>query len=101
MHLQAKDEGGALFVNWTRCSRIDGDIWADGEIPLGEDSEAYVVRVSQFGAVVREETVTAPVWTYAAGDLVNDLTAGPYEISVAQISERFGAGLFSSLELSV
>ncbi len=98
VHLRAIERAAGLDIAWIRCSRIDGDIWADGEIPLGEDSEVYTVRVSQFGLVVREDTVNTPVWSYTATDQASDLSAGPYDIEVAQVSDRFGAGPFTRLE---
>ncbi|MDP5361558.1 MAG: phage tail protein, partial [Paracoccaceae bacterium] len=55
-HLRTKDAGGDIAVSWIRCSRIDGDIWADGDIPLGEDTEAYQVRITQAGYIRREVT---------------------------------------------
>ena len=100
-HLRATAAPGGVFVSWIRCSRIDGDIWADGDIPLGEDSEVYLVRVTQFGNIVREVTVTSASWAYESADMNSDLTAGPYDISVAQVSDRYGAGLFNTLSLTL
>ena len=94
VHLRAKTVGSDLNVSWIRCSRIDGDIWADGEIPLGEDSEAYVVRVIQGDLVRREVTVTSPAWTYLAANRAADVGAAVFRVDVAQISNRFGAGPF-------
>lgn len=92
-HLRAQNTDGGVAVSWIRCSRIDGDIWADGDIPLGEESEAYRVRVLKSGSVKREVIVTEPAWTYPAAQLSSDIGYGFYTIEVAQISERFGAGL--------
>ncbi|PJI92144.1 putative tail protein [Yoonia maricola] len=92
-HLRAETVGGDIAFSWIRCSRIDGDIWADGDIPLGEDSERYRVRVSKSGSLIREEIVTTPAWTYTSTDLSADIGYGFYTIEVAQISDRYGAGL--------
>ena len=97
VHLRAKKSGADLDVSWIRCSRIDGDIWSDGDIPLGEDREAYRLRVLKSGTVRREEIVTVPGWTYASADLNADVGSGFYSIEVAQISERFGAGLATEI----
>ncbi|MEJ8560859.1 glycoside hydrolase/phage tail family protein [Yoonia sp. GPGPB17] len=92
-HARAQSNGANVHVSWIRCSRIDGDIWADGDIPLGEETEAYRVRVLKAGDVVREEGVTIPAWTYDGADLAADIGYGFYTIEIAQVSERFGAGL--------
>lgn len=97
VHLRAQKSGADIDVSWIRCSRIDGDIWADGDIPLGEDLEAYRVRILKAGIVKREEIVTAPSWTYTGADLYADIGAGFYTIEIAQISERFGAGLATAV----
>lgn len=96
-HLRARQNGADVDVSWIRCSRIDGDIWSDDDIPLGEESETYRVRILKSGTVRREVTVTSPLWTYAAADLAADIGSGFYTIAVAQVSERFGAGLSSEI----
>jgi hypothetical protein len=53
-------------VTWVRRTRIDGDSWSGADVPLGGDREAYLVRVSRGGAVLREEEVATPAWTYTA-----------------------------------
>ncbi|MGJ8587959.1 MAG: phage tail protein [Yoonia sp.] len=97
-HLRATKNGADVAVSWIRCSRIDGDIWADGDIPLGEESEAYRLRVFKSGQLRREQIITAPHWTYTAANLRNDIGSGFYTIEVAQMSERFGAGLTTKIE---
>ncbi|MGQ0565952.1 MAG: baseplate multidomain protein megatron [Gemmobacter sp.] len=92
--------GGDLAFTWVRRTRIDGDSWLSAEVPLGEDREAYVVRVTAAATILREEEVTVPGWTYTAADQVADGLSGPYEVSVAQMSERFGPGAFRTLALS-
>lgn len=97
VHLRAQKTGADLVVSWIRCSRIDGDIWSDSDVPLGEDREAYRVRVLKSGTVKREEIVTKPAWSYAYADLGTDVGSGFYSIEIAQISERFGAGLTTEI----
>ena len=97
VHLRASSNGSDLDVSWIRSSRIDGGIWADGEIPLGEEREVYRVRVLKSGQVRREETVTQPAWTYAGADRSADIGSGFYSVEIAQISERFGAGLTTEI----
>ncbi len=91
-HLRANEAATGLDVSWIRCSRIDGDIWADGDIPLGEAIESYVVRVVQNGVIRREEIVTSTRWTYPAADQASEVGTDPFSIKVAQLSDRYGAG---------
>ncbi|MFV2053042.1 phage tail protein [Aliiroseovarius sp. YM-037] len=95
-HLTVReDENGALLVRWTRRTRIDGDSWSSYEVPLGEERERYLVRLTQNGSVVREEVVSTPEWVYSASARTADGLTGFYEVAVAQISDRFGPGLFA------
>ncbi|MEO1139177.1 MAG: hypothetical protein AAFW87_06945 [Pseudomonadota bacterium] len=66
-------------------------------MPLGEETEAYVVRVMQGTDVIREESTTAPSWVYTAAAQADDAISGTYALEVAQVSARFGAGRFASL----
>jgi hypothetical protein len=50
------------------------------------------VRVVQSGAVVREAEVASPGWVYSASEIAADGLSGAAEISVAQISDIYGAG---------
>lgn len=90
-HLQA--EGASdLSISWIRRTRIDGDSWAGPEVPLGEESEVYRLRIIQGGVTKREETLNSPAFVYtAAMQGANGVTA-PFDIHVAQISTTYGAG---------
>jgi hypothetical protein len=92
VHLRATAGSGGLDVSWIRRTRIDGDAWDLVEVPLGEESELYRVRVIKDGGLVREEAVTAPDWTYTAAAQTADAIAAPFDIRIAQMSARFGAG---------
>ena len=52
-HLRAEAGPGGLHVTWVRRTRVEGDGWTPAEVPLGEDREAYLVRVGRGGAVLR------------------------------------------------
>ncbi len=84
---------GEVF-RWIRRTRIEGDVWLGMDVPLGEDSEAYLVRIWQNGAVVREATVNTPAFAYTAAMQAADAVSGAFDFEVAQISQRFGAGAF-------
>ncbi len=100
-HLRARDSAVGLEVSWIRCSRIDGDVWTDGDIPLGEDSELYRVRVIQDGITRRTETVSTQSWTYQTADALAEVGSAPYRLEVAQVSARYGEGLWTPLVLQV
>ncbi len=100
VHLDAVREGGDLVFRWIRRTRIDGDSWASVEVPLGESTETYVVRVLAGRAVLREETVTAPTWRYTAAMQAADGAVAPFTFAVAQSSASFGAGPFRALEVA-
>ncbi|MBV1866698.1 MAG: glycoside hydrolase/phage tail family protein [Marinosulfonomonas sp.] len=100
VHLRAPLDGaGTRGVRWVRRTRIDGDSWQSVEVPLGEDSESYLVRVVQGGSILREVTTATPAWDYTAAMRASDGISGPYTIDIAQVSSRFGAGLFRRIDL--
>lgn len=98
-HPRARWQEDDLAVSWIRRTRIDGDGWGSGDVPLGEAREAYLVRVRSDGRVVREAEVDRPAWTYRAADRAADGVAGSFTLSVAQVSDRFGPGLFTEVEI--
>ncbi|MGJ8622176.1 MAG: hypothetical protein ACSHW1_05310 [Yoonia sp.] len=97
VHPKVARVGGGAEASWIRCTRVDGDLWADGEVPLGEDIEAYRIKVIQNGITRREVTVTVPEWSYDPADLANDVGTGAFEVAIAQISARFGTGPFTTV----
>ncbi|EPX87262.1 Putative phage tail protein/GTA TIM-barrel-like domain protein [Rubellimicrobium thermophilum DSM 16684] len=101
LRLTAVPDGG-LRLSWIRRTRIDGDSWTPPEVPMGEDREAYLVRVMREGVLLREATVTTPAWIWTAAMQAADGAAegpGPVVLSVAQLSDRFGPGPFRSVEV--
>lgn len=103
-HLTARPLGTgtlpALEVRWIRRTRIDGDSWEGADVPLGEASERYLVRVHQGQTVIREAEVTQPSWTYPSAARAADALTGPFSVSVAQISDRFGPGSFADVTVT-
>jgi hypothetical protein len=80
---------------------VDGDSWLGTDVPLGEESEAYLVRVLCAGTLVREVEVDRARWSYAPGDQVSDGGAVPLVFQVAQLSGRFGPGPFEEITFHV
>jgi hypothetical protein len=100
-HLRARQvaPAGDLAVTWVRRTRQGGDSWAGVDVPLGEETERYLVRVSKAGTVLREVQVSSQAFAYSAAEQLADGAVAPFTVSVAQISALFGAGLFASLDL--
>lgn len=100
-HLRMRRAGGDPVLSWIRRTRIDGDAWEGREVPLSEASERYLLRVIQGGATRREVELAAPEWAYTAALRAADGVAGTVTIAVAQLSERFGAGPFTEMDIDV
>ncbi len=92
--------GSELTLEWVRRTRIDGDSWDVPEVPLGEESERYQLRVMHGATVLREETLSAPEWTYSTAAQTADGVVAPARIEVAQISARYGPGLSARIDLA-
>ncbi|GHE00325.1 gene transfer agent protein [Defluviimonas sp. 20V17] len=91
---------GAVDLRWIRRTRIDGDSWNGVEVPLGEAREAYLVRVIAGGAILRDEGVAAPGWSYSTAAQTADGVAAPFTLSVAQVSDSFGPGPFAEVTVA-
>jgi hypothetical protein len=91
---------GDLSVSWIRRTRIDGDSWASEEVPLGEASERYRVRVVQGGTILREVNLSQPSWTYSAAAQASDGVAPGFTVDVAQVSDTFGPSPFTRITIN-
>ncbi len=101
-HVRAERDGaGDLAVSWIRRTRIDGDSWQSSDVPLGEDTERYLIRVIKGGVIKREVSVSAQNWLYSAASQASDGVSTPFEVHVAQESTSFGPGLFRIVTVSV
>ncbi|OWY08025.1 host specificity protein [Thioclava sp. F42-5] len=92
-HLRAGAQGGDLRLSWVRRTRIGGDDWEALDVPLGEASERYRVRVLEGQTIRREVIVSTPEWTYGAAERAEDGMIAAPTFEVAQISDVFGPGL--------
>ncbi|MBS1303583.1 glycoside hydrolase/phage tail family protein [Loktanella sp. SALINAS62] len=97
VHLTARFTPAGLKVDWIRQTRIDGDVWGRGDVPLGEENERYIVQVRQGNKVVRETTVASSSWIYPAAEGEADVGNAGFVVGVAQLSERYGTGPFSDV----
>lgn len=92
---------GDVSITWARRTRIDGDSWQSIEVPLGEATEAYTLRISQGATLLREVTAPLPNWTYTAAMQTADAATGTLEFEVAQQSQQYGNGPFRSASLAL
>jgi len=100
-HLKAVTVQDDIDLSWIRRTRIGGDDWAGFEVPLGEESEQYLVRVLQDGQVIREAQTTSATWRYDQNMRLQDGTDGLVTVSVAQISASYGAAPAAHLLIRV
>ncbi|GFE66699.1 baseplate multidomain protein megatron [Litoreibacter roseus] len=100
VHLKARRVSDDLDVSWIRRTRYDGDSWLSVEVPLAEDTEAYLLRVIKSGTVLREEILNSPAWTYSAAERFADQAGSNFSIEVAQLSQSFGPGVFARIEIN-
>ena len=101
VHLRVRAAaGGDLTLSWVRRSRISADGWDALDVPLGEESERYLLRIMEGPAVLRETVVEAPAWTYPAALQAGDGGITGRRVEVAQISATYGPGGWASAVLS-
>lgn len=86
VHLSARAADGGWAIRWVRRSRA-GWAWHNGgDVPLGEESERYRLRLLDGATLVRSVETGAPEWTYDAAMIAADGTAGTVlSVEVAQI----------------
>ncbi len=99
-HLKMVETATGWTFGWVRRTRIDGDSWDGYDVPLGEGQELYLVRVLEGRAVRREAVVSNPWWSYSTIEKLVDGISGDFALSVAQISQEYGPGLFETLPFS-
>ncbi|WP_294137616.1 phage tail protein [Sphingobium sp.] len=76
VHLTARAVSGGWVIGWTRRSRAGWRWSSGGDVPLGEESERYAVRVLDGDVVVRSAETVLPGWTYDAAMIAADSGAG-------------------------
>lgn len=96
-HLRLRPEGAGVMFSWVRRTRIDGDSWISTEVPVGEEFEAYRVRIMAGASIARTVDVSVPSFIYTVAMRAADAIVGPVGFSVAQLSAQFGPGPFSTV----
>ncbi|MFN4100459.1 MAG: phage tail protein, partial [Pararhodobacter sp.] len=96
----ARPGGGNLSVRWIRRTRLGGDGWDAPDVPLSEESEAYLLRIRHAGIVAREVPLTTQTYTYTAAQQSADGVSGAFAVEVAQVSASFGPGLWASVDVA-
>ncbi|MFS2326235.1 glycoside hydrolase/phage tail family protein [Brucella sp. H1_1004] len=100
VHLKVDQlSNGDLSFNWIRRGRVDADNWMGADIPLGEDRESYSVEVWQSEVRVRTIEVSTASWTYPSAARLAEVGSSPFEVRIAMLSTRVGAGDFASIEI--
>ncbi|MFZ0845979.1 MAG: glycoside hydrolase/phage tail family protein [Pseudolabrys sp.] len=101
VHVKASRDGSGVTFTWIRRARFDADSWV-GEIPLCEDSEAYVVDILSGSSVVRTLNATTPTVLYAAADEIADFGSAQTSLSVrvTQLSATVGRGFAAEATLT-
>lgn len=100
-HLRAAATAGGWDFTWVRRTRIDGDSWDGYDVPLGEGQELYLVRVLDGGVIRREFVTSTAACSYTSEEKLADGILGDFAVSVAQISQEYGAGPGASLEVAI
>jgi hypothetical protein len=100
VHLRARTDGGDVHLSWIRRARIDADSWTGPDVPLGEATEAYHLRVTDASGLRREAGTATPSFTYSVADRLSDGTLSPFSIEVAQVSDRFGPGPYARIDIN-
>ena len=95
VHLRAEKTGEEIKLKWIRRTRHNGDSW-EGEVPLNERDERYVVTIFDGNRQRRRIETNAPEYFYSAAEISTDFgAAGPgagFSFRVAQLSDAVGEG---------
>jgi hypothetical protein len=93
VHLRARRTAEGVRLDWIRRARFDADGWT-GEVPLGEEREAYAVDILSGADVVRTLESSDPSALYTSADEIADFGAPQSVLSVrvTQLSATVGRG---------
>jgi hypothetical protein len=102
VHVRARRDNAGVHISWIRRTRREGDPWVAGDVPLGEEREAYSLDVLSGANVVRSLEVTQPTALYAAADEIADfgVAQASLAVRVAQLSSTVGRGVAAEAVLT-
>lgn len=102
-HARARRSGSDVLFSWIRRSRFDTDGWEAGDVPLGEETEAYRLEILNGASVVRGVNVSTPQYLYTATQIAADFGVAPSSLSLRlqQLSTAFGPGAVLQRTLNV
>jgi len=67
-------------------------------VPLGEEREAYLLRIRNGTTLLRELETSLPRHVYSAEAQAEDGAGASLSFEVAQVSVRFGPGPFERIQ---
>lgn len=100
-HIRHTEVSGDIQLAWRRRTRLDGDNWQSTEVPLAEESEAYLVRIIDAEEIRAEYSVSQPSFAYTTAMRTSDGVSSDFQIAVAQLSASFGPGPFRRIAVQL
>lgn len=102
VHVRARRIADGIALSWIRRTRRDGDGWS-GEVPLGEDIEAYEVDILYGQSPLRTLASATPAALYSAAAEFADFGVAQAHLTVAvhQLSATVGRGFPAIRTLTV
>ena len=98
-----KSVASGLLFSWIRCGRINAEDWDAAEIPLGEGSEQYQIKILNGGGQTVRSTVSViPEFTYLQSQRLADLgsISAPFAFKVRQQGALPQLGLEATLQVA-
>jgi len=102
VHGRAAHAGADVALTWQRRTRLSTRVGGavGTSVPLGEQAEAYRVRIYSGTTLLRTADTTSPAYTYTAADQATDGLASATAITatVVQISATVGEGYAATIQ---
>jgi hypothetical protein len=102
VHLTAARGGSGVTFSWHRRKRGVMPASWDVDVPLGEESEAYELKILSGASVVRTLSASAPSALYASADEIADFggAQSSFDIRLYQMSAIVGRGFPAAATLT-
>lgn len=101
VHGRAAHAGADVALTWQRRTRLSTRVGGavGTSVPLGEQAEAYRVRIYSGATLLRTADTTSPAYTYTAADQATDglSSAATFTATVVQISATVGEGYAATI----